>query len=103
MKRRKRRKMQHSPLLGTNDSRQTADHRVRRDRVCRQFHTIVDLCKAAEAFCADIVSRSLFETVVAAYFVLKHKFHIVIDLAIDKCTRKPLDGKWTVKPARLLH
>src|SRR4051812_47738043 len=48
-------------------------------QVCRQYRTIVELCKTCEAHNASIVARSLFETVLAAYFLLAPQFRIVVE------------------------
>src|SRR5262245_56178694 len=40
-------------------------------QACRQFRSVVELCKISEAFNASIIARSLYETALATYFVLK--------------------------------
>jgi Family of unknown function (DUF5677) len=45
-------------------------------QVYRQFRSIVEDCRRAEAFCGNIVARSLFETTLGMLFILKPHLRI---------------------------
>jgi hypothetical protein len=60
-------------------------------QACRQFRTIVELCKTCEGFNASILARSLYETVLASQFILKPTFYLVIESKLD-ATGQP--SKW---------
>jgi len=42
-------------------------------QVCRQFRSIILLCQNGEAMNASVIARSLYETVLVGYFLLKGK------------------------------
>ncbi len=70
-------------------------------QACRQFRTVVELCRIGEGANANIIGRSLFETVLAAHFILAEKFYIVLKPKLSKRhgnppKRTPL--KWTARP-----
>lgn len=62
-------------------------------QACRQFRSVVELCRIGEAYNATIVARSLFETTLAVYFVLAPKFHIVVEQKHDRSQKRiPISG-----------
>jgi len=70
-------------------------------QACRQFRSVVELCRIGEAENANALARGLFETVLASYFVLAPKFHIVVEPRRGKSPKRDvLKGKWH---ARVRH
>jgi hypothetical protein len=65
-------------------------------QACRQFRSVVQLCRVGEAFNANIIARSLYETTLAAYFVLKPCFYVNLAPELDKTTGGVKHGKWRV-------
>src|SRR5271157_3813885 len=43
-------------------------------KVSRQFRSVIELCERGEAADGAVISRSMFETSLAAHFVLKPRF-----------------------------
>lgn len=67
-------------------------------QACRQFRSVVELCKAGEGENAEILARSLFETVLAAHFILAEDFPIVAVPKLGKGPRRmPLKDKWIAR------
>jgi len=74
-------------------------------QACRQFRSIIELCRIGEAENAIVLARSLFETVLAVNFVLAPKLNIVIEPRRGKPDHKPgkpptraiLPGKWQTR------
>lgn len=64
-------------------------------QICRQFRSLYDECSRGEAICAAIITRSLFESILALLFVLKPRLYIVVDPEIDKsgAHKKTPDGE----------
>lgn len=56
----------------------------------RLFRAIVDDCSRGEGFCANILCRSLFETVLAMHFILARELELRLGPALDKETNAHL-------------
>jgi hypothetical protein len=56
---------------------------------CVLFRSSFDLCERADGFSAAIMSRSLFETVLALAFVLRHRVRLFASRSWDKGRRRP--------------
>jgi len=59
-------------------------------QTCRLFRSIIDDCSRCESYTANILSRSLFETIVALQFILKSRVYIFVEPHRDKQTKAHL-------------
>src|SRR5882724_3265409 len=50
----------------------------------RQFRSVVEECRRCEAFVANIIARSIFETILAQRFILARRLCIVVEPKTDK-------------------
>lgn len=67
----------------------------------RQFRSVYEECSRCEAFCGSIVSRSLFETVIALLFALKPRVNIIVEPVMQNGAQiQTASGvpKWRAKP-----
>jgi len=53
-------------------------------QICRHFRSVLDECRRCEAAGALIVSRSLYESMLAVLFVLKPRVRIILEPLLDK-------------------
>ncbi len=59
-------------------------------QICRLFRSIIDDCSRCESYTANILSRSLFETILALQFILKSRVYIFVEPHCDKTTKAHL-------------
>jgi Family of unknown function (DUF5677) len=69
-------------------------------QACRQFRSMVEECRRGEAFCANIIARSLYETTLALLFVLKPRVRIVVEPDTKRRTHPDGSLKYSVRPLR---
>src|ERR1700722_11057442 len=53
-------------------------------QIMRQFRSVIEECLRCEAYNANIIARSMFETVMAQRFVLAKRLCIVVEQKTDK-------------------
>jgi hypothetical protein len=69
-------------------------------QTCRQFRSVVSLSKIGEGLSASIVARSLYETVLKSFFLLKPDFSIAVVPKKEKKSGKVQPNKWrAAKPS----
>jgi hypothetical protein len=72
-------------------------------QLSRYFFSAVEQCRRGDAMTANILARSLFETVLATLFILRPYVPIVVDVSIDSYTKMPKvekDGVTLIYSAR---
>jgi len=47
-------------------------------QACRLYRSIIDECRRSEGLCANVLARSLYETLISLRFVLKRSLRIII-------------------------
>lgn len=65
-------------------------------QACRLFRSAIEQCERCDGFTGNILTRSLFETVLALLFVLKRSVCIIAEPELDK-NGKPKPGRYRAK------
>ena len=66
-------------------------------QACRQFRSVIEECRRSEGFCGSILSRSLFETVLAQQFTLSPAVCIVVAPELDSAKKPKVDQNGLTK------
>jgi hypothetical protein len=69
-------------------------------QACRQFRSIIALCQIGESQNADIIARSLFETVIATNFIFEPIAIVVEPISRQPAKRLPSTNRWRARVAR---
>lgn len=67
---------------------------------CRQFRSVIGLSSAGEALNAGVIARSLYETTLKLFFLIKPDFSIAVVPLEDKRSSEPKPNGWrAARPA----